>query len=102
MAISWNLRYNKRIMANLFDRERNKRTQAKKDRAAEKKASKSNDAVSGMGEETELLYEIGILADIHSKRFEIMQDHELFSAVLDREVCLNEESDFAVGDRVFS
>jgi ribosome biogenesis GTPase len=81
-------------MANLFDRERNRRTQAKKD----KKATKSGE---WLDEDAPLLYETGVLAAIHSKRFDIMKDDVLFPATLDKELCLQEEHDFAVGDRVF-
>lgn len=81
-------------MATLFDRERNKRAQAKKD----KKSSKSGD---WLDPEAPILYETGVLAAIHSKRFEVMKDDALFSATLDKELCLQEEQDFAVGDRVF-
>lgn len=81
-------------MATLFAQERNKRTQAKKD----KKAIKSGEWTD---EEVPLVYEVGVLAAIHSKRFDLMKDDVLFSATLDKELCLQEEHDFAVGDRVF-
>ena len=86
-------------MATLWDRERNNRTQAKKNRAAKK--SGYTDAFGSGGAEEAPLYETGVLAAIHSNRFEVMKEGEIFSATLDREAPLNEAGDFAVGDRVF-
>jgi ribosome biogenesis GTPase len=87
-------------MPTLWDRERNKRTQAKKDRAMQKSLRSGKSAPEGESEDAEV-FELGVLAGIHSKGFEVMKDDVLMPAMLDRENCLQEASDFAVGDHVF-
>lgn len=85
-------------MPTLWDRERNKRTQAKKERANQKSIRSGK---TSPDDELDLeSYENGILATIHSNRFEIRKDDELLSAVLDRENALQEANDFAIGDQV--
>lgn len=88
-------------MPTLWDRERNKRTKAKKDRA-EKKSGKSNELApwGEEGEEAEL-YEVGVLAGIQNKVFEVLKDDALLSGMVDRELCLQEPTDFTIGDHVF-
>ena len=54
-------------MPTLWDRERNKRTQAKKDRAMQKSLRSGKSAPEGESEDTEV-FELGVLAGIHSER----------------------------------
>ncbi len=86
-------------MANLFDRERNKRTQAKKDRA-EKKALRSTEP-SSLTEEGVVAFEVGVLAGIQPKVFTVMKDDMFLPGALDREIDPDVASDFVIGDRVF-
>ncbi len=87
-------------MPTLWDRERNKRTQAKKEKALQKSLRSGKSAPETESEDAET-FEIGVLAGIHSKGFEVMKDDVLMPALLDRENCLQEANDFAVGDHVF-
>lgn len=86
-------------MPTLWDRERNKRTQAKKDRAA-KKSSRVGSFAPDAEEDDLETYEVGVLAAIQSKGFEVMKDDVFYPAVLAREGALHEAKDFAVGDQV--
>ncbi len=83
-------------MANLFDRERNKRTQAKKDRA-EKKSLKSGDAAPM---EDMIVFEVGVVAGLQPKKFTVMQNDVFLPGVLDRDISPDVAQDFVIGDRV--
>lgn len=86
-------------MANLWDRERNKRTQAKKDKAQKK--SRGHAGAGDVFSEDVPLYEIGTIAGVYPKRFEVLKGDDRYVGVLDREMDPERLTDFVIGDRVF-